>query len=198
MQKRPHILIAEDDRIILLDLSDGLSRAGYRVTTASNGEIAWQSISNELPDLILLDIRMPIMDGLTLAKRVRKICDVPIIFLTAYSDDERVSESVAIGGYGYLVKPMEVHQIIPSLELALARCEELRALKAAEVHLQSAVQSSRDISVAIGILRERHGLSHEEAFQAIRTHSRNGREKMDEIAARIVSGTLRLPMPKTR
>ncbi|MBY0578380.1 MAG: response regulator [Burkholderiales bacterium] len=198
MQKRPHILIAEDDRIILLDLSDGLSRAGYRVTTASNGEIAWQSISNELPDLILLDIRMPIMDGLTLAKRVRKICDVPIIFLTAYSDDERVSESVAIGGYGYLVKPMEVHQIIPSLELALARCEELRALKAVEVHLQSAVQSSRDISVAIGILRERHGLGHEEAFQAIRTHSRNRREKMDEIAARIVSGTLRLPMPKTR
>lgn len=189
------ILVAEDDRIILFALSDGLTRAGYRVTAASNGEIAWQCLEKEMPDLILLDIRMPVMDGLTLARRVREISDVPIIFLTAYSDDEQVSESVAIGGYGYLVKPLEVHQILPSLELALAKHHELRTLRQTEAHLQTAVNNSRNISVAIGILRERHGLSEEAAFSAMRNHSRSRRLKMEDVASLIISGSLRLPFP---
>lgn len=194
MPQRPHVLIAEDDRVILFTLSDGLSRAGYRVTTASNGEVAWKIIQDELPELILLDIRMPVMDGLTLSKKVREISDIPIVFLTAYADDEQVTESAAIGCYGYLVKPLEVNQIIPSIELAIAKCREMRMLRANEAHLQTAVQGSRNISVAIGMLRERHNLSHEEAFQAIRGHSRNQRKKMDEIAAMIVCGALRLPI----
>ena len=188
-----HILIAEDDRIILFALSDGLSRAGYRVTSASNGEIAWQCLQNEMPDLILMDIRMPVMDGLTVAKAVREISDIPIVFLTAYSDDEQVSESVAIGGYGYLVKPLEVHQIIPSLELALAKSREMRKLKETEAHLQTAVKGSRNISFAMGILRERHGLTEEAAFRALRAHSRNQRMKMEETADLIIRGELRFP-----
>ena len=188
-----HILIAEDDRIILFALSDGLSRAGYRVTSASNGGITWQCLQNEMPDLILMDIRMPVMDGLTVAKAVREISDIPIVFLTAYSDDEQVSESVAIGGYGYLVKPLEVHQIIPSLELALAKSREMRKLKETEAHLQTAVKGSRNISFAMGILRERHGLTEEAAFRALRAHSRNQRMKMEETADLIIRGELRFP-----
>ena len=187
-----HILIAEDDRIILLALSDGLSGAGYRVTAAPNGEIAWKSIQNEMPDLILLDISMPIMNGLTLARKVRGISDVPILFLTAYSDEEQVESAVSIGSYGYLVKPLEVHQIIPSVELTLAKCNEIRMLRTTESQLQMAMQNSRDISVAIGILRERHGITEEEAFDAMRRHARSQRIKMDSIASGIIGGSLSL------
>ncbi len=194
MAHRPHILVAEDDRIILFTLSDGLSRAGYRVTTAADGEMAWQRFSSDLPDLILMDMLMPVMDGLALAKRIRDVSDIPIVFLTAYADEAHVAQSAAIGGYGYLVKPLEVNQILPSLELALARYHEMRALRRSEAHLQTAVQGSRNISVAIGMLKERHGLSEQEAFHAIRSHSRDNRKKMDDIAAMIVSGRLNLPL----
>ena len=187
-----HILIAEDDRIILLTLSEGLSSAGYRVTAAPNGEIAWRSVQNEMPDLILLDISMPIMNGLTLARKVREISDVPILFLTAYSDEEQVGGAASMGGYGYLVKPLEVHQIIPSVELALAKCKEIRTLRSAESHLRTAMKNSRDISVAIGILRERHGMTENEAFDAMRRHARSLRRKMDSIASEIVGGSLSL------
>ena len=190
MQK--HILIAEDDRIILLTLSDGLSGAGYRVTAAPNGEIAWQSIQSEMPDLILLDISMPIMNGLTLARKVREISDIPILFLTAYSDEEQVEGAVSMGSYGYLVKPLEVHQIIPSVELALARCSEFRMLRTAQSQLQTAMQNSRDISVAIGMLRERHGMTENEAFDIMRRHARSLRKKVDSIASGIIEGSFSL------
>ena len=187
-----HILIAEDDRLILLTLSEGLSSAGYRVTAAPNGEIAWQSVQNEMPDLILLDISMPIMNGLTLARKVREISDVPILFLTAYPDEEQVESAVSMGSYGYLVKPLEVHQIIPSVELALAKCNEIRMLRTTESQLQTAMQSFRDISVAIGILKERHGMTEDEAFDAMRRYARSQRRKMYSIASEIVGGSLSL------
>lgn len=195
MPQRSHILLAEDDRLILFTFADGLSRAGYRVSTASDGELAWQAVQSEMPDLVLLDIRMPGMDGLTLARKIRHISDVPILFLTAYSDEEQVTESVSIGGYGYLVKPLEVNQIIPSIELALARCQELRALRKTEEQLQTAVSGSRHISVALGILKERYRLSENEAFELIRAHARQHRIKMDAVATAIVEGRLHVPYP---
>ncbi len=188
MQK--HILIAEDDRVILFSLSQGLSMAGYRTTTASNGEIAWQSIQKAMPDLILLDIRMPVMNGLEVAKKVRSISEVPIVFLTAHSDEDQVSESVAVGGFGYLVKPLEIHQIIPMIELAFARGNELRALRSSEAGLLIALRSSRAVSVAIGMLKERHNLTEEEAFDRLRTHARQQRKKIGEVAQSIIDGSL--------
>lgn len=187
---KKHILIAEDDRIILFSLSDGLARAGYRTTTASNGEIAWHAIQKEMPDLILLDICMPVMHGLELARKLRQISDVPIIFLTAYSDGDQVSESASIGGYGYLVKPLEIHQILPSIELALAKHVEMRALRTSEAGLQSALNGSREISVAIGMLKERHGLTEQDAFNRIRAHARSQRKKISEVACQIMEGSL--------
>lgn len=189
-----HILIAEDDRIILFSLSEGLARAGYRTTTASNGEIAWQALQKEMPDLILLDICMPVMNGLELARKLREISDVPILFLTAYSDENQVSESASIGGYGYLVKPLEIHQILPSIELALAKHGEMRALRASEAGLQSALNNSREISVAIGMLRERHGLTEQEAFGRIRANARSRRKKIGEVACEIMEG-LQMTLP---
>ncbi len=190
MQK--HILIAEDDRIILLTLSEGFSSAGYRVTAAQNGAIAWQAVQIEVPDLILLDISMPIMNGLALARKVREISDVPILFLTAYSDEKQVESAVSIGGYGYLVKPLEVHQILPSVELALARSDEFRTLRTEKSQLQASMQNSRDISVAIGMLRERHGMTENEAFEAMRRQARSLRRKLDSVASEIIAGSLRI------
>jgi len=146
-------------------------------------------VQNEVPDLILLDISMPFMNGLALARKVREISDVPILFLTAYSDEEQVASAVSIGGYGYLVKPLEVHQIIPSVELALARSDEFRSLRNAKSQLQAAMQHSRDISVAIGILRERHGMTENEAFEAMRRQARSLRRKMDSVASEIIGGS---------
>jgi response regulator NasT len=187
---KKHVLIAEDDRVILFALSEGLARAGYRTTTASNGEHAWQEIQKEMPDLILLDIRMPIMDGLEVAKNVRTISEVPIVFLTAHSDADQVDKSVSVGGFGYLVKPLEIHQIIPMIELALARGSELRALRSSEAGLQSALNGSREISVAIGMLKERHNLTEEEAFNALRVHARRQRRTIRDVAREVADGSI--------
>lgn len=181
-----HILIVDDDRLVLATLARGLRGAGYRVTEAADGAAALELVGREKPDLALLDVRMPGMSGVQLAERLGEQ-GVSFIFLSAYGDPDLISRATELGALGYLVKPLDVPQIIPEIEAALARAAQIRELKQTGEHLSLALESGRETSMAIGILMERRGLDREQAFEALRSHARSQRRRIHDVAADIVN-----------
>ena len=123
-----HILIVDDDRLVLATLGHGLRDAGYRVSEAAEGAAALALVSREKPDLALLDVRMPDISGVKLAERLAAEHGVPFMFLSAYGDPDIIQRATELGALGYLVKPLDVPQIIPSIEAALARSAQIRSL----------------------------------------------------------------------
>ncbi|OOZ37784.1 response regulator [Solemya velesiana gill symbiont] len=132
------ILVADDDELILSIISRGLESSGYEIISATDGKQAVELGIKTVPDLAVLDIRMPGMDGLEVARELRKRADIDSIFLTAYSDKELVETAIKEGALGYLVKPIDTHQLVPSIEAGLERSAELRRLhKKAHAHTSS-------------------------------------------------------------
>jgi response regulator NasT len=179
------VLIVDDDRLILATLAAGLRHAGYKVFEASSGETALELFSEIAPDLMVLDVRMGELSGLDVAAQLQET-QTPILFLTAYGDDEIVRNAIKYGAIGYLVKPIDVPQLIPAIETALARAVELRQQREMAGHLHTALDQKRETSVAVGILMERHGMDSDQAFELMRQHARSQRRKMIEIAEEIV------------
>ncbi|SFN57573.1 response regulator receiver and ANTAR domain protein [Formivibrio citricus] len=186
-EKKTKILLAEDERIIQYTLAEGLRAAGYEVICADDGEAAWAIFQQDTCDIALLDIRMPGLDGIALAKRILAIADIPLIFLTAYDDSDLLESAKKLGAATYLVKPLKVGQIIPAIEMALAQGTSMQRLREKNLHLETALQSSRNIAVAIGVLRERLGVSEDKAFEYLRAKARNQRRKVNEVAQEIVT-----------
>lgn len=186
---RRTILLVDDDRLILATLGAGLRDAGYEVLEATNGEAALVLVRERDPDIALLDMRMPGMSGLELARQLRAESDVPFLFLSAYGDSATVREAAAEGALGYLVKPVDVPQVLPTIESALARAEEIRALRRTESQLNTALASSREASMAIGILMERARVDRMQAFEILRDHSRSQRRKLSDVANELVDST---------
>lgn len=182
------ILVAEDDRLILFSLARGLRGAGYTVIEADSGERAIELCSDITPDLALLDMRMKGLSGLDVAKWLVQHTATPFIFLSAYDDHDTVHDATTAGALAYLIKPIEVPQILPSLRAALARGLEIRKLRESQQHLNLSLNTSRDISVAIGILMERMSIGQQASFDLIRRSARDRRRKTVEIAADIVNG----------
>ncbi len=182
----PKLLIVDDDRLVLAMLSKGLKNAGYTVAQASSGEQALTIRDSFQPDLAVLDISMPGMSGLTLATRLTETNPIPFIFLTAYADEETVREATRCGAIGYLVKPVDTAQLIPAIEAGLARATEIAQLQKSEENLTHALSTSREISVAIGIIMERAKLDQHSAFQALRAQARNSRQDMQSMAKAII------------
>lgn len=182
------ILIADDDRLILFSLAKGLRDAGYTVIEANSGERAIETCQDVTPDLAILDMRMKGLSGLDVAKWLNDNLPIPFIFLSAYDDQETVQGATAAGAMAYLVKPVDVHQILPSLRAALARGAEIRKLRETEQHLNKTLNNSRDISVAMGILMARQNIGQQAAFESIRRSARDQRRKTAEIAADIILG----------
>ena len=184
-QSKPCILVVDDDRLILATLSTGLRQAGYEVGEANSGDDALRLTTELKPDLALLDMRMPGMSGVELAQHLADQ-RIPFIFLSAYGDPEIVRQATELGALGYLVKPLELSQVIPSLEAALARAREIRGLHEKESQLSTALEGGRETSTAVGILMERRGLDRKEAFQALREHARAQRRRVSDAAAELV------------
>ena len=181
-----HILLADDDRLVLGTLGNGLRQAGYTVTEAASGEAALAFAQHQPPDLAVLDIRMPGMHGVELARRLRDIHHVPTLFLSAYSDKNMVEEAINQGGLGYVVKPVDVPQLVPAIEAALARARDLHALGKAKDQLEEALKGGRDTATAIGILMERRGLRRQEAFESLRARARAQQRRLELLARDIV------------
>jgi response regulator NasT len=173
------ILIADDERVVLFTLAEGLREAGFEVIEARDGLQALDLCRSEAPDLALLDIRMPGLDGLELARRLRDETTVPFLFFSAYGDEAMVRRAVEIGALGYLIKPLLVSSIIPTIHTALARSKDISGL-------QGALESNRTIATAVGMLMRSEGIDRQAAFDRLRQQARTQRRKLEELARTII------------
>lgn len=180
------LLIADDDRLVLATLAEGLRRVGHTVLEAANGDEAIRLACEQSPDLAILDMRMPGRDGLDVAQWLREHTRVPFLFLSAYGDAEVVDAAVQSGALGYLVKPLDVQQILPSIDAAMMRGRELNALLEEEAQLSAALRLSRQTSMAVGILMARDNLNERDAFDRLRAQARSQRRKISDLASELV------------
>jgi AmiR/NasT family two-component response regulator len=192
------VLLVDDDRLVLSTLSSGLEQAGYAVQAAGSVEEALRVLAIESPDLAVLDVRMPGQSGLELAGQLREAGEVPFIFLTAYSDADIVQKAAAYGALGYVVKPADIPQLVPAMEAALARAEEMRRLRETERQLQTALSEGREVSMAIGLIMERRRLDRQQAFELLRSSARTQRRKIGEVAQEILSAAELLNVGKAQ
>jgi len=198
-KSKRRILIVDDDRLILATLSKGLQQAGYEISQAASGEEALRIAHEQNPDLAVLDVRMPVMSGIVLAKHLRDKTTVPFMFFSAYSDIEMARQAAEYGAVGYLVKPIDTPQIIPAIEAGLARAAEIKGLRRSEADLTAALAAGRETSIAIGLLMERYHVNRERAFETLRTHARTQRRKINDVAADLINAeeTLNLLQPES-
>ena len=189
------ILLVDDDRLVLATVSAGLRDNGYEVVTAASGQEAIEQVTKEIPDLVMLDMRMPGLSGVETARQLKKQTPVPFLFLSAYGDEEVVRQAAEEGALGYLVKPMDVAKMIPTIEASLARARDLDVLRENEGRLQHALNQSRETSMAIGLLMERYRLDREQAFEALRTHARSQRRKLEEVALELLEASEKCLLP---
>jgi DNA-binding response OmpR family regulator len=159
------ILVVDDNRLVLATLSDGLTRAGYHVYDADNGDDAILIARTHRPQLALLDIRMEGKSGFDVAHYLRHQCGMPFMFLSAFSDEQTVAQVKALGAVAYLVKPLDIKQIVPAVEAAFAHIESQIAAPRAESEPASVAAAVHDTSaaMAVGVLMHRFSLSRDEA-----------------------------------
>lgn len=181
-----HILVVDDDRLVLAALVEGLRGAGYRVTGTASGKDALAIAGHDGPDLALLDVRMHGMSGIELGSQLR-VQGIPFLFLSAYGDQEIVSQAAEEGALGYLVKPLDIQQIVPSIEAALTRAREISKLRESEAQLNTALTGSREISMAVGLLMMRDRLNRAQAFDLLRTNARSQRRPVAEVAKELLA-----------
>jgi AmiR/NasT family two-component response regulator len=182
------VLIAEDETIIRLDLKQILERAGLEVCAeARDGEEAVELARTEEPDLAILDVKMPGIDGIDAARRILDERPIPIVMLTAYGQDELVSRAVEAGVFGYLVKPFRETDLLPAIATARARHEELQALREEADSLAEALAARKAIERAKGLLMERENLSEEEAFARLRKASQVSGRPLKVVAEAILA-----------
>lgn len=183
------ILVVDDDLLALATTSLGLQQVGYEAMQAANGADALQLCEHERPDLVLLDIRMPAMSGFELAKLFNEQ-KISFIFLSAYSDEDMVKTAAQVGALGYLIKPIEMHRIIPAIEVALILAvEQIKAGQAID-NLANALGKNREIDIAIGLLMERYQFSQVSAFEHLRNYARSNRIKVIDVANGLINGSI--------
>ncbi len=184
------LLLVDDERLVLATIAQGLSRAGYTINTAESVDEAEALLAGgERPDLAILDVNMPGRSGLELAERLCSFDRIPFMLLTAYSDQQIVEQAAACGALSYLVKPVDTRQLVPAIEAALARAAELRSLRITGQQLQNALNSEREISVAIGITMVQYRLGRKAAFELLRKTARSQRRKLAELAIEVINAS---------
>jgi two-component system, response regulator PdtaR len=182
------ILVAEDETIIRLDLRDIIERSGHEVCAeARDGEEAVELARREQPDLAILDVKMPLLDGIEAARRILDERPIPIVMLTAYSQEELVSRAVEAGVFGYLVKPFREADLLPAIRAANARHEELSALRDEAESLAEALATRKLVERAKGLLMEREGLTEREAFGRLRRASQVSGRPMRVVADALIA-----------
>jgi len=185
------VVIAEDEAIIRLDLKETLEEEGYEVVgETGRGDDAVELVRSLQPDLAILDIKMPGMDGLEVARIVsdERICGV--LILTAFSQREVVEQARDAGALAYLVKPFQKSDLIPAIEVAIGRYRELQALANEVDTLAEQIESRKIVDRAKGLLMDRHGMTENEAFTFIQRTAMSERTRMKAVAERILAGDL--------
>jgi response regulator NasT len=182
------VLIAEDETIIRLDLKELLERAGFEVCAeARDGVEAVELARSEEPDVAVLDVKMPRLDGIEAARRILDERPIPIVMLTAYGQDELVSRAIEAGVFGYLVKPFREQDLLPAIQTARARYEELAALREEAESLSEALYARKAIERAKGLLMDREKLTEQEAFARLRKASQISGRPMKVVAEALIA-----------
>jgi AmiR/NasT family two-component response regulator len=185
--KRTRILIADDESLILMDLREMLANLGYLVIGEANDGQSAVNMARELrPDLVVMDIKMPDLDGIEAAKVLTEERLAPVLLLTAYSQQDLIERAKEAGVVGYLVKPFRESNLAPAIQITLARYEEFQALQKEVDSLTEALETRKVVDRAKGILMDTQGLSEHDAFRRIQKMSMNTRRPMKEIAEAII------------
>jgi len=186
------VLIAEDEALIRLDLKEMLEEEGYEVVgEAGDGESAVRLARELRPDLVMLDVKMPVLDGIAAAEQIAGDRIAAVVILTAFSQRELVERASAAGAMAYLVKPFAAHDLVPAIEVALSRFSEIVALEDEVTGLADRLEARKVIERAKGLLMTEGGLTEPEAFRYIQRAAMDRRTSMRAIAAGVVAGDLR-------
>lgn len=184
------VLIAEDEALIRLDLSEMLGEEGYEVVgEAGDGEAAVRLAHELRPDLVILDIKMPIMDGLAAAEKIAEANIAPVVILTAFSQRELVERARAVGAMAYLVKPFQRSDLVPAIEIAASRFAEVSALEAEVAGLTERLETRKVVERAKGLLMTNYGMTEPQAFKWIQRTAMDHRMSMREVSDRIIEET---------
>lgn len=185
------VVIAEDEAIIRMDLRELLEEEGYEVVgETGRGDEAVELVRTLHPDLAILDIKMPGLDGLSAARQITSERLAAVLILTAFSQRDLVEQARDAGAIGYLVKPFQKGDLIPAIEVALGRYAELRSLEAEVEDLSERLEARKVIDRAKGILMDQHGLREQDAWRFLQTEAMNRRSKVHEVARLVVDGGL--------
>jgi response regulator NasT len=183
------VLIAEDEALIRLDLKEMLEEEGYVVVgEAADGEQAIDLCRKLEPDLVILDVKMPVLDGISAAERITEEAIAPVVMLTAFSQRELVERAVDAGAMAYLVKPFAKSDLLPAIEVAVSRYQQLRALAAEVADLSDRLETRKLLDRAKGLLQSNAGMSEPAAFRWIQKTSMDRRTSMRAVAQAVVDG----------
>ncbi|KQW91430.1 response regulator receiver protein [Massilia sp. Root418] len=181
------ILIVDDDQLLAAFLSEVLRHAGYDTVQAYSADQALAQVAEREPDMALLDIHMPGMSGLELAKQLNRNTSVPFMFLSGRGDSDAAKQAAAYGAVGFVVKPVDEQHLMPAFEAGLARADEIRQLRRTELNLNAALAAGRETSLAVGLLMCKFQTDRNTAFEVLRDHARSSRRKINEIADQLLT-----------
>jgi response regulator NasT len=185
------IVLGEDEALIRLDLKEMLEEEGYEVVgEAGDGESAVRLAGELKPDLVILDIKMPGVDGLSAAERISADRLAPVLILTAFSQKDLVDRAARAKAMGYLVKPFQKSDVVPAMEMALARYEELRSLEEEVQDLDERLETRKLVDRAKGLLMDRYGMTEADAFRFLQKTSMDKRLKLAEVASQVTEGEI--------
>lgn len=182
------VLIADDEALLRLDLREMLEDAGHAVVgEAENGKIALELTEKEKPDLIIMDVKMPVMDGLTAAKVIGEKNLAPVLLLTAYSQQDIVKQATDSGVFAYLVKPIREEELFPAMEIAISRFEAFRRLNIELDKAKDDLETRKILDRAKGILMDQYNFTEKDAFQAMQKLSMDRRLSLKAVAKAVIA-----------
>ena len=187
MKRTLRIVVADNESILRMDLQEMLEKEGHEVVgMAGDGRQAVVLAKKYRPDLVIMDIKMPKMDGLAATQMISKEGYAPTLLLTAFSDPGTVEKAKESGAMAYLVKPVQETQLFPAMEIALSRWQELRQMGDELEQAKDALEARKTLDRAKGILMEAHGLTEQEAYRRMRKYSMERRKTIKEVAEAVI------------
>jgi two-component system, response regulator PdtaR len=185
------VLVAEDESLIRLDLAEMLAEEGYQVVgEADDGATAVRLAEELRPDLVVMDVKMPVLDGISAAERIVSQRIAPVLILTAFSQRELVERAREAGAMAYLVKPFAKTDLVPAIEMALSRHEEIAQLESEVADLTERLETRKLVDRAKGLLQTRYGLTEPDSFRWIQKAAMDKRTSMREVAQVVIAETI--------
>lgn len=189
-QSPRRVLVAEDESLIRLDLVEMLREEGYEVVgEAGDGSVAVKLAEELKPDLVVLDVKMPVLDGISAAEQIREARLAPVLILTAFSQRDLVERATKAGAMAYVTKPFTKEDLVPAIEMAITRHEEIVALESEVDDLSERLETRKLVDRAKGVLQTKYGLSEPDAFRWIQKAAMDKRTTMREVANVVIEQT---------